>query len=341
MIGIDNFIKDIIEKLMSTNNYNVMEINTNAGLESNWIAVKDKEDFYNVLIFSSNFAIKNLDKEYIEGYIKSLFADKPINLNIAILMDEEMDGSFINSLDGNLIKDISFIVDYNNRSIVYAGEGTRSIVEDIVSVPEQRENIYYNENDANSNKKATITKIIIGINIFMYLITAFLSGSIFTSDIKVLIFLGAKVNSFINNGEYYRLITAMFLHGGLIHLALNMYALNAIGPLVEIYFGKVKYLIIYFISGILSSYFSYLFSTSVSIGASGAIFGILGATLIIAYTNRKKGGKEFLNNIISVIVVNLILGFSIPNVDNFGHIGGLIGGVIITLFLFLSDDYPL
>ncbi len=222
-----------------------------------------------------------------------MLADKPINLNIAILMDEEIDGSFISSLDSNLIKDISFIVDYNNRNIVYAGEGTRSIVEDIVSVPEQRENIYYNENDANSNKKATITKIIIGINIFMYLITAFLSGSIFTSDIKVLIFLGAKVNSFINNGEYYRLITAMFLHGGLIHLALNMYALNAIGPLVEIYFGKVKYLIIYFISGILSSYFSYLFSSSVSIGASGAIFGILGATLIIAYTNRKKGGKEF------------------------------------------------
>ncbi len=238
MIGIDNFIKGIIEKLMSTNNYNVMEINTNTGLESNWIAVKDKEDFYNVLIFSSNFAIKNLDKEYIEEYIKSLLADKPINLNIAILMDEEIDGSFISSLDSNLIKDISFIVDYNNRNIVYAGEGTRSIVEDIVSVPEQRENIYYNENDANSNKKATITKIIIGINIFMYLITAFLSGSIFTSDIKVLIFLGAKVNSFINNGEYYRLITAMFLHGGLIHLALNMYALNAIGPLVEIYLVK-------------------------------------------------------------------------------------------------------
>ncbi len=167
----------------------------------------------------------------------------------------------------------------------------------------------------------------------MYLITAFLSGSIFTSDIRVLIFLGAKVNSFINNGEYYRLITAMFLHGGLIHLALNMYALNSIGPLVEIYFGKVKYLIIYFISGILSSYFSYLFSSSVSIGASGAIFGTLGATLIIAYKNRKKGGKEFLNNIISVIVINLILGFSIPNVDNFGHIGGLIGGVIVTLLL--------
>jgi len=333
VIGIDKFIKDIIEKLMSTNNYNVMEININDGLESNWIAVKDKEDFYDVLIFSSNFAIKNLNKQYIKEYIQSLLMDKGINLNIAILMDGEIESSFINFLDINLIKDISFMLDYNNRNIIYAGEGTRSIVEDIVSVPKQRENIYYNENDVNTNKKTTITKIIIGINIFMYLITAFLSGSIFTSDIRVLIFLGAKVNSFINNGEYYRLITAMFLHGGLIHLVLNMYALNSIGPLVEIYFGKVKYLIIYFISGILSSYFSYLFSSSVSIGASGAIFGTLGATLIIAYKNRKKGGKEFLNNIISVIVINLVLGFSIPNVDNFGHIGGLIGGVIVTLLL--------
>ncbi|NFA60968.1 rhomboid family intramembrane serine protease [Clostridium sporogenes] len=333
MMDIDKFIKDIIEKLIRENNYRVMEISTNAGLESSWIAVNEKEDFYDVLIFSSNLAIKDLNREYIKEYIQSLFINKPINLNIAVLIDKEIDSSLINFLDINLIKDISFVLDYNNRSIVYAGEGTRSIVEDIVKVPKEKENIYYKENNIDSHEKATITKIIIGINIFMYLITAFLSKNILSSDIRVLVFLGAKANSFINNGEYYRLITSMFLHGGLIHLALNMYALNSIGPLIENYFGKVKYLIIYFISGILSSYFSYLFSPSVSIGASGAIFGVLGATLIIAYKNRKRGGKEFLNNIISVIVVNLILGFSIPNVDNFGHIGGLIGGIIVTLIL--------
>ncbi len=158
MIGIDKFIKDIIEKLMSTNNYNVMEININDGLESNWIAVKDKEDFYDVLIFSSNFAIKNLNKQYIKEYIQSLLMDKGINLNIAILMDGEIESSFINFLDINLIKDISFMLDYNNRNIIYAGEGTRSIVEDIVSVPKQRENIYYNENDVNTNKKPLLLK---------------------------------------------------------------------------------------------------------------------------------------------------------------------------------------
>ncbi|NFV13869.1 rhomboid family intramembrane serine protease [Clostridium sporogenes] len=333
MMDIDKFIKDIIEKLIRENNYRVMEISINGGLESSWIAVNEKEDFYDVLIFSSNLSIKDLNREYIKEYIQSLFINKPINLNIAVLIDKEIDSSLINFLDINLIKDISFVLDYNNRSIVYAGEGTRSIVEDMVKVPKEKGNIYYNENNIDSHEKATITKIIIGINIFMYLITAFLSKNILSSNIRVLVFLGAKANSFINNGEYYRLITSMFLHGGLIHLALNMYALNSIGPLIENYFGKVKYLIIYFISGILSSYFSYLFSPSVSIGASGAIFGVLGATLIIAYKNRKRGGKEFLNNIISVIVVNLILGFSIPNVDNFGHIGGLIGGIIVTLIL--------
>ncbi|WP_251861213.1 rhomboid family intramembrane serine protease [Clostridium sp. Marseille-Q2269] len=335
MIVIDKFIKSIIDKLMRTENYNVMDINTNAGLESDWIAVKDKDDFYEVLIFSSYLKVKDLNRQYIKEYIQSLFLDKPINLNIAILIDKEINNTFIDFLDSNLIKDSSFILDYNNRNIVYAGEDTRGIVEDIVRVPKQKENIYHNENNGSKDKSGIITKTIIGINIFMYLITAFLSGNIFNSNIKVLVFLGAKVNSFISNGQYYRLITAMFLHGGLIHLALNMYALNSIGPLVEMYFGKVKYLIIYFISGILSSYFSYVFSPSVSIGASGAIFGILGATLIIAYRNRKRGGKEFLNNIISVIGINLILGFSIPNVDNFGHIGGLIGGVIVTLVLFL------
>jgi rhomboid protease GluP len=331
VINIDKFIKGIIEKLIAENNYRVMEIDTNSGLESNWIAVNEKENIYNVLIFSSALSIKDLNGEYIKEYIQSLFMDKPINLNIAVLIDKELDSSLINFLDINLIKDISFVLDYKNRSIVYSGERTGNIVEDIVRVPNQKENIYYNENNIYNHEKAPITKIIIGINIFMFLITAFLSKSVLNSDIRVLVFLGAKANSFISNGEYYRLVTAMFLHGGLIHLVLNMYALNSIGPLVENYFGKIKYLIIYFISGILSSYFSYLFSTSVSIGASGAIFGVLGATLIVAYKNRKRGGKEFLDNIISVIVINLILGFSIPNVDNFGHIGGLIGGIIVTL----------
>jgi rhomboid protease GluP len=179
----------------------------------------------------------------------------------------------------------------------------------------------------NFEKPPWVTYIIMGINILVYLLTAFLSNDIMLSDYHVLIFLGAKVNELISAGEYYRLVTCIFLHGGLIHLALNMYSLYIIGPLVEKVYGRVKYIAIYFIAGIVASLFSFVFSKGLSIGASGAIFGLLGATLIFAITIKKTIGKDFYNNILQVMVVNLIIGFSIPNIDNFAHIGGILGGM--------------
>ena len=179
----------------------------------------------------------------------------------------------------------------------------------------------------NFEKKPWVTYIIMGINILVYLLTAFLSNDIMISDYHVLIYLGAKVNELISAGEYYRLVTNIFLHGGLIHLALNMYSLYIIGPLVEKVYGRVKYIAIYFIAGIVASLFSYIFSKGLSIGASGAIFGVLGATLIFAIKIKKTIGKDFYNNILQVMVVNLIIGFSIPNIDNFAHIGGILGGM--------------
>jgi rhomboid protease GluP len=110
-----------------------------------------------------------------------------------------------------------------------------------------------------------------------------------------------------------------------------MYALYSIGPLVERVYGKAKYLVIYFISGIISSVFSFIFSNGVSIGASGAIFGLLGTTLVFAVTMRKNIGKGFLRNITSVIIINLFIGFTMSNIDNFGHLGGLLGGSISAL----------
>jgi len=176
-------------------------------------------------------------------------------------------------------------------------------------------------------KKPWVTYIIMGINILVYMLTAFLSKNIWNSNISVLIYLGAKVNVLISGGEYYRLITCMFLHAGLLHVSLNMYSLYIIGPLVERVYGKVKYVSIYFIAGIIASLFSYMFSNDISIGASGAIFGLLGATLIFAITIKKTVGKDFYINILQVMAVNLIIGFSIPNIDNYAHIGGILGGI--------------
>jgi rhomboid protease GluP len=183
----------------------------------------------------------------------------------------------------------------------------------------------------NEDKKSIITIALISVNVIMYIITAILSGDIIDSDIRALIFLGAKVNELISSGEYYRLITAMFLHGGMMHLLLNMYALNALGPFVEKVYGSTKYVIIYFVAGIVSSIFSYMFSEGVSIGASGAIFGLFGAVFIFSLKMKDRVGKGMLKNIISVIGINIFIGISIPNIDNLAHLGGLIGGILISL----------
>lgn len=184
------------------------------------------------------------------------------------------------------------------------------------------------------NKQWLITYVLIAMNILMYLISAFLSENIFDIDIRVLIYLGAKFNPLIDIGQYYRLVTCTFLHGGLMHIALNMYALYAIGPLIERTYGKSKFLLIYFVSGIMSSFFSYKFSSKVSIGASGAIFGLLGAALVLSIKMRRVIGEDFRRNIISVILVNIIIGVSISNIDNFGHLGGLVGGILVSMLIF-------
>ncbi|NFO23423.1 rhomboid family intramembrane serine protease [Clostridium botulinum] len=178
-----------------------------------------------------------------------------------------------------------------------------------------------------------ITTVLIIINIIVYIITAMLSKNILDSDIRVLIFLGANENTLVASGQYYRLITCMFLHGGLMHLILNMYALNALGPIIEKSYGKNKYIIIYLLGGLISSISSFIFSNGVSIGASGAIFSLLGAILVLTIKMRSVVGKDTIKNVISVIVVNIFIGFAIPNIDNFAHVGGLLGGVFLSILL--------
>jgi len=133
---------------------------------------------------------------------------------------------------------------------------------------------------------------------------------------------------YIENGEYYRLITVALLHGGLWHLAFNLYALHALGTLVEGYFGWNKYALILIASLLSGSTLSMLFNPAYvySIGASGMIFGLFGALALIG----KRTGMEWRS--ISIIVgLNFAIGFVLGGVDWRGHLGGLIGGAICTL----------
>jgi len=143
---------------------------------------------------------------------------------------------------------------------------------------------------------------------------------------------GANNDYLVRNGEYYRLLTSIFLHGSLVHLILNMYSLYIIGPQIESFFGKIKFLVIYLISGISGSLLSIAFMhNTISIGASGAIFGLLGSLLYFGYYYRAYLGNVVKSQILPIIIINLMIGFLLPNIDNGAHIGGLIGGVLATM----------
>ena len=260
--------------------------------------------------------------------------------NIYILVSEdelsrEKDAETLST--NNLLGKPLIRVDIEQRKVTYSENVKLEVVQHLASVMDNS-NLYSNRKTTGLKDKPYITVGIIAINVIMYVVTAYLSyvyakGNVFDSDTNVLILLGAKVNELIAEGQYYRLISCMFLHGGIVHLAVNMYSLYAIGPMVENVYGKAKYLAIYFIAGICSSIFSYIFSTNVSIGASGAIFGLLGAVLVFAIKSKGKTGNAFIKNILSVIFVNIFIGMTLPNIDNFAHVGGLLGGIIISLLV--------
>ena len=172
-----------------------------------------------------------------------------------------------------------------------------------------------------STKKPIITYIMIALCVLVYII------NLFTNNL--LMVLGANVGFFVKAGQLCRLVTFMFLHVDVIHLLCNMYALYVVGPRVEDFFGKKKFLLIYFISGISASLLSVGLNENVSsVGASGAIFGLFGALLYFGYAYRGYVGTMVRSEILPVIIINLLISFMLPGIDVWGHIGGLIGGII-------------
>lgn len=184
-----------------------------------------------------------------------------------------------------------------------------------------------------SIKKPIITYCIIALCILTFILMyIFGNGS---SDNLTLIKFGANLDILtVGLGEYFRLITCSFLHIGIFHLLFNMYALYVIGSQAESFFGKIKYLIIYLFSAVSASLLSLMFSANViSAGASGAIFGLMGALLYFGYHYRIYLGNVIKSQIIPIIVINLLFGFLVSGVDNAAHIGGLIGGFLTAMVL--------
>jgi len=171
------------------------------------------------------------------------------------------------------------------------------------------------------------TYVLMLINLVVLLVMELMGGS---TNVDNLIRFGAiHPDRILNEGEFYRLLSATFLHIGVAHLAVNMLSLYIFGTRVERYYGRVNFLWIYTLAGLVGSLFSVFLSSSISAGASGAILGLVGASAVLTKVkDRVMDGLNY-NTMSLIVVVNIGFGLSTPGVDNWGHIGGLIGGAVV------------
>ena len=184
------------------------------------------------------------------------------------------------------------------------------------------------------SKVPYVTYFFILVNVIFFLVPHLFGFDTYQSIINQFCVHGPSIRA----GQYYRLLTGVILHGSIMHLLLNCYCLYVLGSQIESFLGKVKYFVIYLFSGIIGSLFSIIFGGSVaSIGASGAIFGLMGALLYFGYFYRVYLGNVVKSQIIPMILLNLGVGFLVSGIDNAAHIGGLIAGLLVTMALGVKD----
>ena len=195
-------------------------------------------------------------------------------------------------------------------------------------ISKKSENESIKADEVFAKKRPVITYAIIIINVLLFVMMyLFGKGS---NHIPTLEKFGANITDLTKTGEYYRLIICAFLHAGIFHLGVNMYSLYVIGPQIESFFGKIKYLIIYLGSALFGSLLSTIFNSGISVGASGAIFGLMGSLLYFGYHYRVYLDGVLKSQIIPLIILNLGFGLITPGIDNAAHIGGLIGGILVS-----------
>jgi len=175
------------------------------------------------------------------------------------------------------------------------------------------------------------TYAILGFTILIYLLQM-ASAALLGDDLPLM--LGARITELMVEGQWWRFLTPVFLHGSLAHIFFNMYALLSIGSFLERQFGHGRFLLLYFLGAFAGNVFSFLLTEGYSVGASTAVFGLIAAEGVFFYQNRKIFGgqaKSAISNAAVIIAVNLFIGLS-PGIDNWGHVGGLLGGAMFAWF---------
>ena len=282
----------------------------------------------NMDIYRTKQIMKRIKKKTMSFSINalSIFVNLGDNVELDLVSEDNIDCANIKTTED--LKKYQFIMDEFptiTKKTNFKEEGLDLFVKLTNDIGEVNKTNQKQAEDLFAKKDPVITKILITINIVIFVLQLVLGWDVVAS-------FGANYAPFVKSGKFYVLFTSMFIHGNLIHLLFNMYALYIIGPQVESFYGKIKYLAIYFGSGILGALLSDIFlQNSISVGASGAIFGLLSSIVYFGYHYRAYLDTVIRSQIMPLIIFNIFLGIVIPNIDTFCHIGGLIGGVLVSM----------
>jgi rhomboid protease GluP len=188
-----------------------------------------------------------------------------------------------------------------------------------------------------SRRRTPATFFIIGMILLGFVVEIF-TGAV-TNPVKLAV-LGAIVREWIvGNGQWWRLVSAMFLHGdgtlqgGVLHLGMNLLALYQLGTIYELMFGTRRFVTIYFVAGVVASLTSMIVNGGPSVGASGAVFGIMGAFVFSILRSprfrHERAARSIVNQVMFWTLANIAIGMRVPQIDNSAHIGGLIKGLLL------------
>ena len=304
---------------------------------SNYIHNKEQLDYD---LFKSTRIIKQIKHK--------TFSFKLNTLSIFVNLGDNISNENIkntNEIECASIKEIEDLSKYDNilkifpnivKKTHFKEEGVELFVKITDDINKANEKNNKRAEEIFALRKPFVTYGIIIINILVFLAMVLISREgVMAFSSETLVKFGGNLKYLVLEGEFFRILTSAFLHDGIMHLFFNMYALYVIGPQLENFFGKTRFALIYIISAICASLLSLAFNDAytVSVGASGAIFGLFGSLLYFGYYYRVYLGSLLRSQIIPVILLNLALGFMMTGIDNAAHIGGLVGGVLISMGL--------
>lgn len=305
---------------LSSDNYKIVRI------VSNYIHNDEQLDFD---IFKTKRIVQRIKKKTFSFNMNVLSIYTDLGENATLKNAKNID--CISLFDETSLKDYDLIEktfpDISNK-MKFSEDGLQLFIKITNDINKKNRSDQEKAEEIFKPKKPYITYALILINTLIFL------GAIITNTHEEIVdkfcLYGPVIRTY---KEYYRLFTSIFLHADIIHLLFNCYTLYVIGSQLESFMGRTKYLIIYLVSGLFGSLLSITLSMNPSIGASGAIFGLMGSLLYFGYHYRVYLGNVLKSQLIPLIILNLLYGFMLTGIDNAAHIGGLIGGILITYAL--------